>query len=406
VAEERFDPQEAREIISFQIFYNQRQIKATWALAVVIVIMYLLEEFFGGSQNTAVLVRMGANVSERVKAGEFYRLATAVFLHAGLLHVFFNTYVLFALGGFFNRILGEARFLTVFFISGLAGSLASVFLGKSGVSVGASGAIWGLFGASLALAFFKTSLLPEAIRLRLRRVALINLVINLGISFLPMIDFWAHVGGGVGGFLVSLALIFPPKSVQLQSFVNLSFKLVASILTLVYSVSLAYVLWLFQPWMDPLDLKLVPVALEKIPFLIAMPEGLKQVSGKSNSKGSSYFVFGDPQMDQLVLEVHFFDESVLGAKPNKDWLMAQRKELLVESVPQEVRKSIYVRETVDDTILYYQQSAPNTDIAIHNYVITRDTYGIKLAIVAASKQPKQKIDELALKIIQSIEIRR
>src|ERR1700688_2944215 len=146
---------ELSDLMSFQAFYSRRQIKATWAIAAAMVLMYLLEEFLGGSTNTAVLIRMGANVSSLVKDGEYYRLATSVFLHSGILHIFFNTYVLFALGGFFNRILGESQYAALFFISGIVGSLASIFVGKSTVSVGASGAIWGLFGASLALSFVK-----------------------------------------------------------------------------------------------------------------------------------------------------------------------------------------------------------------------------------------------------------
>lgn len=403
VVEEQFDPVQAREIIRFQISYNKRQIKATWALAIVIVAIYLLEEYFGGSQNVAVLVRMGANVSQKVMAGEYYRLLTSVFLHAGLMHVFFNTYVLFALGGFFNRILGEARYLTVFFISGLAGSLASVYLSKSAVSVGASGAIWGLFGASLALALFKTSLLPEMVRLRLRRVTLINLVINLGISFLPMIDFWAHIGGGIAGFLVSLAIIFPPKSEMINQWYTYGFRLVAFILSIVYASSIAYVLWIYHPWVDQLNVKLTNVDFTPVNFSVAVPEGLKRIDGANNTSASSYYVFGDPQSDQLVVEIHFFHESMLGTTPNKDWLMSQRDELLTEgSVPAQVKKSIYLRESPSESVLYYQQPSPNSDITIHNYVVTREPYAIKLAIIVGSKLPQQKVDNLANKIVGSI----
>ena len=198
---------EVQELLHFQLFYSQRKIIATWALAGVIATMFLLEELFGGSTNTALLIKMGADVSKLVAAGQYWRLMTCVFLHAGWMHVLLNTYVLFALGGFFNKILGDAVYLSVFLVSGITGSLASTFLGKAQVSVGASGAIWGLFGASLAISFIKNPLIPEIIRLSMRRVTLINLAINLGVSFLPMVDIWAHIGGGVGGFLVSLGIL-------------------------------------------------------------------------------------------------------------------------------------------------------------------------------------------------------
>ena len=356
MAEEQFDPEEAREIVRFQISYNKQQIKATWTLAFVIIAIFLLEEVFGGSQNIAVLVRMGANVGERVHAGEYYRLLTSVFLHAGFMHVFFNTYVLFALGCFFNRILGEARYLTVFFVSGLIGSLASVYFGKSEVSVGASGAIWGLLGASLALAFFKTSLIPDPIRLQLRRVTLLNLVINIGVSFLPMIDFWAHIGGGLGGFLVSLLIIFPSRNAKLYHWFSYGFRGLAFCLALLYALSLAYVMWAFQPWVDQLKLTLATTYLPEVAFSLGIPEGFKETTDPNNDVGSASYLFGDPKTDAIVLEIHFIHENKLGTKPNQDWLMSQREELLAESsVPAHVKKSLYFREAADGGLLYYQQ---------------------------------------------------
>lgn len=403
MAEEQFDPAQAREIIRFQISYNKQQIKATWTLAVVIVAMYLVEELFGGSQNIAVLVRMGANVSENVREGEYFRLLTSVFLHAGLMHVFFNTYVLFALGGFFNRILGEARYLTVFFVSGLMGSMASVYFGKSDVSVGASGAIWGLFGTSLGLAIFKTSLIPEAIRLRLRKVTLINLIINLGISFLPMIDFWAHIGGGIGGFLVSLAIIFPSRNAVLYRWFGTGFAVIAFSFSMLYAASIGYVMWHYEPWADQFSMELVETKLVDVDLSIKIPEGLKETRGANNTSQTAYYIFGDPKTDRLVLEVHFFHEAMLGSKPDKEWLMAQRDDLLAEaSVPAQVKKSVYFRDTKDGGMLYYQQPARDTDITLHNYVITRGSYVIKMAVIAASNIAQKRVDELASKMLGSI----
>lgn len=318
--------EEARDILRFQMNYNKSQIKATWALAFVIIVYFLLEEYFGGSTNLSVLVRMGANVSLRVQEGEYFRLFSAVFLHSGWLHIFFNTYVLFALGGFFNRILGEARFLSVFLFSGICGSLASVFLGKSSVSVGASGAIWGLFGASLALAIFKTPLLPEAIRLNLRRVTLINLLINLGVSFLPMIDFWAHIGGGIGGLLMGLLIVLSSQNDRLYRLSNYLFGLASIVLVLLYAYSLAYSFWAYKPWQDQLKNPLVEKSLSSVGFVIKVPSGLKEEAPNKNS-----FVFGEPGLDSLVVEVSFFKQDMLGEKIDDNWLKAQREELLKEN---------------------------------------------------------------------------
>ncbi len=403
VAEEQLNPAQADEVVRFQISYNKQRIKATWGLAIVMVGMYLLEEYFGGSQNTAVLVRMGANVAERVRQGEYYRLFTCVFLHAGFLHVFFNTYALIALGGFFNRIMGEARFLTVFFVSGFVGSLCSTFLGKAEISVGASGAIWGIFGASLALSFFKTSLIPDALRHQLRRITLINLAINLGVSFLPMIDIWAHIGGGVAGFFVSLAIIFPSRNVAVHRWFGFGFRITAIGFGIIYAASLIFVMWKFQPWVDQLKLNLTPITLPEVNFSISMPEGLKETVGPTNTPQSAYYVFGDPKADQLIVEAHFFNESILGAKPDHHWLTAQRDELLTESsVPGEIKKSVYFRESPDGGLLYYQQNTKNAAVVVHNFITTREKYAIKIGIIAPNKIPQARIDELGKKIIESI----
>jgi rhomboid protease GluP len=402
VVYEQIDHTEAREIINFQISYNKRKIKATWVLAVVIAGMYLLEEYFGGSQNMSVLVRMGANVGERVKDGEYYRLMSSVFLHAGFMHVFFNTYVLFALGGFFNRILGESKYLVIFLSSGIVGSLASVYLGKATVSVGASGAIWGLFGASLALAMFPTSLLPEAIRLRLRRITLINLLINLGVSFLPMIDIWAHIGGGVAGFLVSLPIIFRSNSRSLNRVLRSIFAVLAWLLSVVYIIGITYGFYRFEPWVDQLKAELVHYDFADVPFSLDIPKHLAMTAGLDNTKSHASYTFGDPKLDSILIEVDFFHQDMLGHPADKEWLKAQSQQLLSESsVPAKVKKTIYLRDT-DGGVLYYQQWPKQEGVVIHNYLFTRESYAIKLSMIVSTQLAQIAVDGLANRIIGNI----
>lgn len=302
---------EIRDLMHFQLFYSQRKIKATWALGAVIVIMFFLEELFGGSTNVATLVRMGADVPDRVRAGEYWRLMSCVFLHAGYMHVILNTYVLFALGGFFNRILGDAVYLSVFFISGLTGSLASIFLGKAQVSVGASGAIWGLLGASLAISFIKNPLIPEVVRLSMRRVTLINLALNLGVSFLPMVDIWAHVGGGVGGFLVSLGIITTPDSPNIIRIRTRVYQIIAVIFSLAYALSLGIAMAKFKPWVNQFTTPFQEISLPNTPFSLSIPSGLEMTSGPTNQEKNATFSFGNLKFDQLVVELQIIHESII-----------------------------------------------------------------------------------------------
>lgn len=185
-----------------------KKLIATYSFAGLSIFLFLLEEWWGGSTNVQTLALMGGNIGTMViEHGEYYRLFTSIFLHAGIMHIFFNTYVLIVLGNFIEQLLGSTRFIFLFLLSGVIGSLASIFIGASSLSVGASGAIWGLFGAGLALSLYPSHLMPEHARERIRKVMLINLAINVMVSFLPMVDMWAHFGGGIAGFLVTIGFM-------------------------------------------------------------------------------------------------------------------------------------------------------------------------------------------------------
>jgi len=131
-----------------------------------------------------------------VAEGEWYRLFTAGFLHAGFTHLLFNALALYTLGTPFEAFYGRARYLFLLFISLIAGSLASItFNAENQVSVGASGAIFGLFGALLVVG----KRLGAEMRSILTLLA-INAVIAIAI---PNIDWRAHLGGLAGGAVVA-----------------------------------------------------------------------------------------------------------------------------------------------------------------------------------------------------------
>ena len=135
--------------------------------------------------------------------GEYYRLLTSVFLHGSLLHLLFNMYVLYVLGPTMERILGHSRFALLFLVSGLGGAVASYALSApTTLSVGASGAIFGVMGA-LAVAGRR---LRFDITMVLVLIA-INLVI--GFVFAAGIDWRAHVGSLVTGAAMAAVLVSP-----------------------------------------------------------------------------------------------------------------------------------------------------------------------------------------------------
>jgi membrane associated rhomboid family serine protease len=135
--------------------------------------------------------------------GEWWRLLTAAFLHGSWLHIAFNMYVLFVLGPTLERVLGHVRFTVLYLVAALGGSVASyTFSDPRTVSVGASGAIFGLMGALLVAG--------RRLRWDLTQV-LILLGVNVVIGFLsPDVDWRAHLGGLVVGGLVAAVFVWTP----------------------------------------------------------------------------------------------------------------------------------------------------------------------------------------------------
>ena len=181
--------------------------------------MYVVEVAVGGpgslvgGPTTAVLVRLGANVGlfqsrgeiVGVTTGEWWRLFSAMFLHAGLLHIAFNSYALYIVGGVVEQELGRWRFAVLYAVTGLCASVASYAIGSPLIpSVGASGAIFGLFGVFFAYNYQRRHLAFYAARMRsMGTLILINLVITFTIRG---IDWRGHLGGLTTGIIGGLAV--------------------------------------------------------------------------------------------------------------------------------------------------------------------------------------------------------
>jgi membrane associated rhomboid family serine protease len=138
-----------------------------------------------------------------VAEGQYYRLLTSAFLHAGILHILFNMFALAQIGPVLEQALGRARYLSLYLLSALGGSAAAFLLAPPNQpSVGASGAIFGLFGAYYVV---------------VRRLGgdtgsiVVLLVINGVISFMPGIDWRAHLGGLVTGAVLAAVFAYAPR---------------------------------------------------------------------------------------------------------------------------------------------------------------------------------------------------
>ena len=143
------------------------------------------------------LVDFGAMYSPFVRGGQWWRLVTAGFLHGGLLHILMNSWALFDLGAIVDELYGSSRMLVIYFVSTVTGFYLSSML-KTGPSIGASAALFGLIGAMIALGIQRRSALGNSIRAMFSRW----LIYGLLFSLLPGIDMAAHVGGLAGGFAI------------------------------------------------------------------------------------------------------------------------------------------------------------------------------------------------------------
>ncbi len=191
-----------RELVDFARRLRARKPRVTVGLIALCTAIFALSELWGGSGYPPTLMRFGANQGELVAGGEWFRLAASIFLHGGVAHLVMNMLALWVLGGFLERLLGSARLLTLFGLAGLGGSLASAWLSDGPMSVGASGAVWGLFGAAAVLAFLPLVPLPPMLVKQLRQNTVVVLALNIAISLLPQVDLWAHLGGGLVGAAV------------------------------------------------------------------------------------------------------------------------------------------------------------------------------------------------------------
>ncbi|WP_147802900.1 rhomboid family intramembrane serine protease [Alkalicoccus halolimnae] len=180
----------------------------TFTLISAVFIVFLMMELQGSSMSTRTLINMGAKFDPLILDGEWWRFFSAMFLHIGFFHLFMNSLALFFLGNAVERIFGSYRFIFIYFTAGFFGSVAS-FVFNDNISAGASGAIFGLFGALLYFGLRNRRLFFRTFGMNV----VVILVINLAFGFLvPMVDNGAHIGGLVGGFAASAMVSLPGRS--------------------------------------------------------------------------------------------------------------------------------------------------------------------------------------------------
>lgn len=172
--------------------------------AIVLIFLYFLSLPLDGQ---AEFLTRWAKVNDLIREGEPYRLFTSMFLHLNLMHILFNGYALFIIGRDVEALFGPVRFALIYFLGGLSGSLAS-FVFTDAPSVGASGAIFAIFGAEMVYFYQNRKLHGEMGRRQLNQLIFLMLL-NLGLGFFSAatsgfrLDNAGHIGGLVGGIVLA-----------------------------------------------------------------------------------------------------------------------------------------------------------------------------------------------------------
>lgn len=183
----------------------------TYALVAINSLIFFIVFYVVSPAQLNELYNWGANNHNAVlNFGEYHRLFTSMFLHGSLVHIVFNMYALYVIGQTVERFFGHARFALVYFLGGLGGSVLSVILNDPMVrSVGASGAVFAIFGAEMVFLYKHRKLLGRMAQAQLRQLVIIagiNFLYGFATTFNPggiNIDNWGHIGGFIGGLVLS-----------------------------------------------------------------------------------------------------------------------------------------------------------------------------------------------------------
>lgn len=195
----------------------------TYILIFINVLFYVLSIISNSFYNSMVL-----NPS-KILNGEYYRLLSCIFMHGGIIHLLCNMYCLYVIGPQVESFFGKIKYIVIYLLSGIIGSLMSLTITNS-ISLGASGAVFGLLGSILYFGYHYRVYLSQAIKSQIIPIIVLNLFLGF---MLNGVDNAAHIGGLIGGVLVSMMAGVKYKSSTME-------KVNGLILTIIFTLFLIY----------------------------------------------------------------------------------------------------------------------------------------------------------------------
>ena len=199
----------AKENRKYEEVFKPKKIVVTYVLMALCTLIYIFQIFFPS------LTACGAVNGTLVRNGQVYRLITSMFMHGSIWHLLCNMYSLYVIGCATENYFGKKKFLLIYLVSGIIGSMFSCIF-NTGWSLGASGAIFGLMGALCYFGYYYRLYMGKALYNEIIPVIILNLALSIIVS---NIDFYAHIGGLIGGVFITMGLGVKNKTDK-QSSIN------------------------------------------------------------------------------------------------------------------------------------------------------------------------------------------
>lgn len=203
--------------------FSKKKPYITYILIFINILFYVFSIISNSFYNSMVL-----NPS-KILNGEYYRLLSCIFMHGGIIHLLCNMYCLYVIGPQVESFFGKIKYIVIYLLSGIIGSLMSLSITNS-ISLGASGAIFGLLGSILYFGYHYRVYLSQAIKSQIIPIIVLNLFLGF---MLNGVDNAAHIGGLIGGVLVSMMAGVKYKSSTME-------KVNGLILTIIFTLFLIY----------------------------------------------------------------------------------------------------------------------------------------------------------------------
>ena len=205
----------------------------TYFLIALNVIFYIVPILLGDYQ---WILNSGCVHGPSIRGGQYYRLLTGMFLHGSIFHIFFNCYALYIIGSQIESFMGKTKYIIIYLFSGIMGSLFSMTFGGATASIGASGAIFGLMGALLYFGYYYRVYLGNVLKSQIIPLILFNLVLGF---IIPGVDNFGHIGGLVGGLLITRALGVKDKTTTFE-------KGNGWIMALIFTIFIVYIAFVYS----------------------------------------------------------------------------------------------------------------------------------------------------------------